>query len=63
MQLFKEGLVCTVTLSAFTVVLGFVLALMLAMLRMSRFKPLKFLASAYVEVFRATPLMVQLFIV
>ena len=63
MQLFKEGLVCTVTLSAFTVILGFVLALMLALLRMSKIKPLKFLASAYVEVFRATPLMVQLFIV
>ena len=87
-QLFKEGLVCTVSLSAFTVVLGFVLALVLALMRMadfrpfrfldntqggegrtgfmgflSRFRPLNFLASIYIEVFRATPLMVQLFIV
>ena len=87
-QLFKEGLVCTVSLSAFTVILGFVLALMLALMRMadfrpfrfldntqggesrtgivgmiSRFRPLNFIASIYVEVFRATPLMVQLFIV
>ena len=87
-QLFKEGLVCTVSLSAFTVVLGFVLALVLALMRMadlrpfrfldntqggegrtgfigalSRFRPLNFIASVYVEVFRATPLMVQLFIV
>ena len=87
-QLFKEGLVCTVSLSAFTVIFGFVLALMLALMRMadfrplrfldntqggegrtgfvgalSRFRPLNFIASVYIEVFRATPLMVQLFIV
>jgi len=87
-QMFLEGLVCTVSLSAFTVVCGFVLALALALMRMadlrpfrfldntqggegrtgflgalSRFRPLNFIASVYVEVFRATPLMVQLFIV
>lgn len=85
MQLFLEGLVTTVTLSALTVVFGFVLALVLALLRMSnfspfrflsrdpnaegalnaisRFNPVSFISTAYVEVFRATPLMVQLFIV
>lgn len=82
-QMFLEGLVSTVTMSALTVVLGFVLALCLALLRMSdfrpfrflegnthvwplnlsKFNPVSFLASAYVEVFRATPLMVQLFII
>ena len=83
-QMFLEGLVSTVTMSALTVLLGFILALCLALLRMSdfrplrfldtnyrggfaralgRFNPLSFLASAYVEVFRATPLMVQLFII
>lgn len=83
-QLFLEGLVCTVTLSALTVICGFVLALVLALMRMSTFRPLKFLdkpgcspvartiskfnpisliANIYVEVFRATPLLVQLFIV
>lgn len=62
-DLFKEGLICTVTLSAMTVVFGFILAMLLALLRMSKWRPLRFLASAYVEVFRATPLMVQLFIV
>ncbi|MBQ8238008.1 MAG: amino acid ABC transporter permease [Oscillospiraceae bacterium] len=61
--MFLEGLVSTVTMSALTVVLGFILALCLALIRMSRMKPLSFLASAYVEVFRATPLMVQLFII
>ena len=39
------------------------LALILALMRLSGIAPLKFIASAYVEVFRATPLMVQLFLV
>ena len=50
-------------LSAFTVILGFILALVLALMRMSKIRPLRWIATAYVEVFRATPLMVQLFIV
>ena len=84
-KMFVEGLVCTVSLSFFTVILGFILALVLALMRMSsfaplrflgynhrldsiisrisRFRPLNFIASVYVEIFRATPLMVQLFIV
>ncbi len=62
-QLFEEGLVCTVTLSFFTVILGFILALLLALMRMSKAKLLRAVAATYVEIFRATPLMVQLFLV
>ena len=62
-QLFKEGLICTISLSALTVVAGFILALVLALMRLSKVAPLKAIASAYVEIFRATPLMVQLFLV
>ena len=62
-QLFEEGLVCTVILSLLTVIFGFILALLLALMRMSSVRVLKFAATAYVEVFRATPLMVQLFLV
>lgn len=62
-SLFEQGLVCTVSLSFLTVVFGFILALILALMRMSKFHILKGIASVYVEVFRATPLMVQLFIV
>ena len=87
-QMFLEGMICTVSLSAFTVLFGFILALVLALMRLadirpfrfldntqggesregfagslSRFRPLNFIASVYVEVFRATPMMVQLFIV
>ena len=63
MDMFVEGLVCTVSLSALTVIFGFMLALVLALMRMAKFKPLNWLAATYVEIFRATPLLVQLFIV
>lgn len=89
-DLFKQGLICTVSLSALTVFFGFFLALLLAVMRMSdinvyrllpretqwslrlkggvfyalsRFNPVSFIASVYVEVFRATPMLVQLFII
>lgn len=87
--MFREGMLCTIYLSFFTVILGFVLALLLASMRLSdirplrflaldgkgrlrergilsalsRFNPVSFVASVYVEVFRATPMLVQLFIV
>ena len=52
-----------VSLSAFTVIFGFILALLLSLMRMSRVKLLKAIATIYVEVIRATPMMVQLFLV
>ena len=63
MDLFLEGMACTVTLSALTVVFGFILALMLALMRMSKVAPLRWASTVYVEVFRATPMLVQVFIV
>lgn len=90
LSMFRDGLICTVSLSALTVIFGFVLALILSMIRLSnfnvfrflstytqrkllqrggfvlalsRFNPLSFLANVYVEVFRATPMLVQLFII
>ena len=88
-EMFKEGMLCTVYLSLFTVILGFLLALVLAVMRMSNFRPFRFLsldqeghlrdggfllalsrfnpisfvATVYVEVIRATPMLVQLFII
>ena len=63
LTMFKEGMICTVSLSFLTVVFGFLLALVLALMCMSRVKPLSIFASIYVEVFRATPMLVQLFII
>ncbi len=62
-MLFRDGLICTLCLSALTVLFGFILALFVALARMSKFWPLKALATVYVEVLRATPMLVQLFIV
>ena len=63
MTLFWQGAVCTVSLSALTVLFGFVLALLLALCRLGKLKVLNILASIYVEIFRATPMLVQLFII
>ena len=62
-DLFLEGMACTVTLSALTVVFGFILALLLAVMRLSKVAPLRWASTVYVEVFRATPMLVQVFIV
>ena len=62
-QLFLQGAVCTVSLSALTVFFGFILALLLAVCRLGRSKVLKAIATAYVELFRATPMVVQVFII
>ena len=62
-QLFEQGLICTLSLSALTVIFGFILALALALMRMSKVKPLSWFATGYVELFRATPMLVQLFII
>ena len=88
-QLFWQGLLVTVLLSLFTVVIGFVLALILAVMRLSNFRPfrslgldkdghlrdggfllalskfnpLDFLATAYVEILRSTPVLVQILII
>lgn len=99
-KLFEQGLVVTVLLSLFTVVIGFILAVLLVLMRMSsfqpflwlahtfpnvfgfferdkngllrdsgfwyhfgRFNPLSFLATAYVEIIRSTPVIVQVFII
>ena len=88
-ELFKQGMLVTVLLSAFTVAIGFCIALILALMRMSdirpfrilgmdkeghhkesgillflsKFNPLSFLATAYVEILRSTPVIVQVFII
>ena len=87
--MFLQGVVCTVALSALTVIFGFILALLLAVMRLSniypfrslgltkdgrlrdggfllwlsRFNPLRFLSTVYVELFRATPMVVQIFLI
>ena len=88
-EMFGTGLVITIMLSAFTVLVGFVLGIILALMRMSdirpfrflgldkdghlrgagfltwlsKFNPIAFLASAYVEILRSTPVIVQIAVI
>jgi polar amino acid transport system permease protein len=55
------GLKVTLQISAISIVLSFVLGLIIAVMRMSHNRPLRWLAHAYLEFFRNTPLLVQIF--
>ena len=57
---FLEGVTNTLIIALFTVLLGTILGTFMAMARLSKIGPLKWLATAYIEFFRGTPLMVQL---
>ena len=59
--LYLEGLWGTLWLSAVTVVLGTVLGMFVALLRMSKIKVLNWIADAYIEVLRGTPALLQLY--
>ena len=88
-KLIEEGLLVTVMLALFTVLIGFVLGILLAIMRMSdvrpfrflaygkncrlrsnktliaisKFNPISFFATAYVEIIRPTPVLVQVMII
>ena len=49
---FLEGVRNTLIIAFFAVLLGTLLGTLMAMARMSRIKPLKWLATAYIEFFR-----------
>ena len=59
----RATLQATIPLTAVSFVLGLVLALLVALARISRITPLSLLARGYISVIRGTPLLVQLFIV
>lgn len=56
-----SGFKVTLQLSALGIVLAFLLGLLIAVLRMSHFRPVRWAAIAYLEFFRNTPLLVQIF--
>ncbi|MDR3120533.1 MAG: amino acid ABC transporter permease [Clostridiales bacterium] len=59
--LFLEGIGMTLLLSAITVLLGVVLGSFIALLKMSKFRPVSWLATIYIEIIRGTPLLLQLY--
>jgi polar amino acid transport system permease protein len=60
---FWRGLWTTVYISVLAQFFGVILGLIAALMRMSRFWPLKFLSGLYVLIFRGTPVIVQIFFV
>jgi glutamate/aspartate transport system permease protein len=59
--LFKEGMVFTLTLTALAMTGGIVFGTLLAMMRLSAFKPLSMAAGGYVNLMRSVPLVLVIF--
>ncbi|MDF1792548.1 MAG: ABC transporter permease [Thalassobaculaceae bacterium] len=62
-ELIANGLPWTLSLAGGSLALGFFLAIGLALVRLSPFRPLQWVAYAYVYLFRSTPLLVQIFLI
>ena len=60
---FVRGFEYTLLLAVVSVLLAVIPALLLAMMRLSKIKPIKWFAGAYIAVFRSTPMLVQLSII
>lgn len=58
-----EGIKVTLLLSLLTVIFGTILGLIICILKLSKYKILKSIATIYVEIIRGTPLIVQLIII
>ena len=60
---FVKGIVNTIILSAIGVIIGAVLGTLIALAKLSKIKIISWIAAAYIEIIRGTPLLVQVFIV
>lgn len=60
---FSNGIKYTVILAASTVIFALLPAMLLALMRLSKSKIARFVSSAFVEIIRGTPMLVQLYIV
>ncbi len=57
-----EGITNTLYLTFIAVIFGVLLGSFIAILKMSRFKIIRFIASVYIEIIRGTPILLQLYI-
>ena len=63
LQIAYSGIAVTLQITVFAVLIGVAVGLIVALGKMSSLKPIKILFSAYVELLRGTPLIVQVLIV
>ena len=59
---FNDGLIVTLMISAFVVIFGTILGTLIALGKLSSVRPIRWLANIYIEVFRGTPMLVQIMI-
>ena len=59
----SEGLGRTFTIFGLTLIFSLPLGLIVALLRMSKVRPIRFVAQVYISIMRGTPLMLQLLVV
>ena len=60
-MVFLKGLWGTMWLATITLIQGTVLGLIIAFLRMSKFKPLSEVTAVYIQILRGTPILLQLY--
>ena len=60
-HLMLHGLNLTVTITIYSAIIALVLGTIIGLARLSNFKPVYWFATSYVELFRNTPLLIQLF--
>ena len=63
LPLFFEGMLVTVELALLAIAISLAWGLVVAMLRLSAPAPLRWLAAAYIEVVRNTPVLVQIYFI
>lgn len=59
---FISGTIITLIISMITVLLGTVIGVVIALMKLSKVKPLRWFANIYIEVLRGTPMLVQILI-
>lgn len=59
---FISGTLVTLIISFITIILGTILGVVFALMKLSSVRPLRWLANIYIEVFRGTPMLVQILI-
>ena len=62
-DLFINGAMYTLFIAAISVVGGTLIGMFLSLLKLSKYKVLRFLSTTYIEIFRGTPILVQLYLV
>lgn len=59
---FLSGALITLIISVITIVFGTVIGVVMALFKLSKIRPLRWFANAYIEVLRGTPMLIQILI-